>query len=241
MHQLDAGSERVVEQGRIENRRRAIRRKNCFPLLEIGDRFHRHAMPHIADLHVGRDAADPAELSCVVANALGADQLLLADVLNAKGDGGTVLRRRVGHEVGGDDALRAPHVGDDHGRASSEMAADMAGQEARVKVIAAAGRPTHIEGHRLALEEVRLRRRGRGGADEGHRQRKAVKQSQFVCHRSAALPYASTQIRAQCFARGDADPNSPDRLVYKNTRRAMSRCNKRLSCPASSDETPSRS
>jgi predicted Zn-dependent protease len=97
-------------------------------------------MPREGDAFLRADAADPAEISFVVAHAVGhqiaVDQMLaLQDAHD-----GAVAARQIVEVVGGRKPAGARHVLHDDGRRTWNVAAEMARHHAGVPVIAAARR-----------------------------------------------------------------------------------------------------
>jgi len=70
------------------------------------------------------------------------------------GDGGAVLRRDIGHEAHEPAPARAWHVLHDNRRVAWQMAAEMACQEPRIRVIGPTRRGTDVEADLLALKGI---------------------------------------------------------------------------------------
>ena len=77
-------------------------------------------------------------------------------------DGETIRFGELVEMVGGREASRARHIFDDKRRIARDMFAHVAGHQARVKIIAAAGSVAHHQTNRFALVKI-LRLRSRHG------------------------------------------------------------------------------
>src|SRR6185503_16360365 len=129
-----------------------------FHLHRIRDRLHRRGVPQEHDVDERVDAADPIEFGGLEAHALGAELLVERRGRRADADYRAVLRRDavdVGERQEG--AGARPVLRHDAGIAG-DVLAEMAGEEARVEVVAAGRRIADGELDLLAFVEWLLRR-----------------------------------------------------------------------------------
>ena len=163
-------------------------------LEHVVERLHRRGVPGEAgaDVVVGR--ADPVELQRVEPRALRRHQRLKRDRAVEGRDLGAVLRRRVVELVGEDQARGARHVLDDDVRIAGDVLAHVAGERARVQVVAAAGGEADADGDGLAAIEVGdgiLRRCLRGQERDGAGDRQPTCAPQSADIHAVVLPRQS--------------------------------------------------
>jgi hypothetical protein len=164
-HQLEPGAEHVVEHERPGIGFRACSGAGDDHLLfpDVVDRLERRRPPRHADADILGGRANPRERAHVVAGSAGADQRLEN---RSSGEGrhrGAIAWRLLGEVVRRADAAGARHHLHGHGRLARDMAADVAGHQARIEIDAAAGGARDIDRHRTVDGVLRVAglRRGR--------------------------------------------------------------------------------
>ena len=118
------------------------------------------------------EAADPLQLGGLVARRLAAHELIHQERRIHRGDHGAVLRRRRVDGIGSAHAARARHVLHSDRRLPGNMVGEMARQEARVNIVAAADAVAAHDGDAFAFVEFRVGSSAAAGRQgEGAKQR----------------------------------------------------------------------
>ena len=136
------------------------------------DVVERSRPPGDAQTDILGDGADPGEAAHVVAGITRADQRLENRPIGEGRDRGAVARRLLGETVRRADAARARHHLHRHRRFAGNMAPDVASDQPRVKIDAAARGAGHIDGHRPVDGVLRFARLCRTKHERGSARRK---------------------------------------------------------------------
>ena len=161
---------------------------------QIGERLRARLGPDHHDLRLGRRTADPLEAREVEAHRLGRQQRCGRDAVGHHAEHRAVARRDVVELVHQREARRARHVLHDRGRIARQVFAEVARQQPRGEIVAAARPGADADLDPLAaiefLDALCVRRGG-----EGDTEKERDGETEFHAHAAPAEEFYSAAMR----------------------------------------------